>query len=213
MLSTGRLIDGHPDLTTSHDEALWASTDRDRLRRLAARGVDASNRAVTAVRDPDGARADGDPGRRLPDRDRRRHGSRARIDANDSVVESVDGPHFAGADRDRGRTVADRDRRQQSRRVNPRDRVGVAVRDPHRICPQCDGYWAGVRIDRLNDPARARVEPREKAGGRGNPHRVPERGCRARPTGHDVADLLDLRGDGGELRIDPPDAHRSTRRI
>ena len=58
--------DGHPDPPVRGDDALWALADVDRLADLVCLGVDAADGAVAAVRDPDRARADGDPGRSLP---------------------------------------------------------------------------------------------------------------------------------------------------
>ena len=157
---------------------------------LAGRGVDARDGAVAAVRDPDGAGADGDSGQEpaRPGSSWSRPGCSGRCGRRRrrSVSATQTPPARARSPLGPWPTVIGVSSPVGSTRVTVLASLSVTQM---ASAADGDGCRARVRIDVLHDAAACRVEPREDARGRGHPDGLPERRHRARAARHDVADL------------------------
>src|SRR4029077_6200316 len=136
---------------------------------LAGGRVDPGDRAVLAVGDPDGIRADRDPVWQAPDRDTPpRHLTGPRVDLVHGGIALVGDPDAAGPAGDGVRDVADLDRIDDpfGRGVDPGYRPVAAVGHPH-VAAAGDGDRGRVVADRdlLRHRVGGRVDPRHGAVG------------------------------------------------
>ena len=181
-------------------ERVGRAAEADRLRHLPGARIEAHDRAVAAVRDPERPRRGEDGRRPIADRDRAGDGVRLGVDADDRVVTGVCDPRACGVDGNSRGSVADGDRLRHERlRVDARDGSVGAVRHPdrpragrdrRRDVSDGDGchYPHGTGSTRKTTPSglTIQIQPNAASAGRAVPPKNPmeERSGFVAVTGH-----------------------------